>query len=131
MPITSATFLFLSSNHAIKHKIFVVRITGNANPINEKIEVRCGDTYHANGDSKSRNIDTMVTVRKSSLIIFLIIALWWLFPLFISCQHQIADAFLLPLGCYIQIVLVCQVLHLSSWILLFFYNCSRNLFRLF
>ncbi len=75
MPITSATFLFLRSNHAIKHKIFVVRITGNANPINEKIEVRCGDTYHANGDSKSRNIDTMVTVRKSSLIIFLIIAL--------------------------------------------------------
>ena len=75
MPITSATFLFLRSNHAIKHKIFDVRIIGKASPIKEKIEVRCGDTYHANGDSNSSNIDTKVTVRNSSLIIFLIIAL--------------------------------------------------------
>ena len=75
MLITSATVLFFSSNHAIRHTTFDVRIKGNAKPIKEKIEVRYGDTYHANGDSKSSSIDTMVTVRKSTFISFLIISL--------------------------------------------------------
>lgn len=75
MPITSATTLFLSSSHNIRHTTFDVRIKGNAKPIKEKIEVRCGDTYHANGDSKSKSIDATVTIRKSSFISFLIILL--------------------------------------------------------
>ena len=60
MPITKAAFLFLSSNHAIRHKILVVRIIGNAIPIKEKNGVRRGDIYHAGKDSKSNRMDVML-----------------------------------------------------------------------
>ena len=53
--------------------MLVVRIIGNAKPTNENIAERCGDTCHAKKESKSKKIDTMVTVRKSSFINFLII----------------------------------------------------------
>lgn len=75
MPIINAAFFFFNSNQSIKHTTLLVRIMGNAKPIKEKSAVLCGDTYHARKDIKSRKIDTMVTVKKSSFINFLIMAL--------------------------------------------------------
>ena len=130
MPITIAIFFFLSTIQHNRQRILLIRITGNAIPIKEKNAVRSGDTYHA-GKEKQKQKDGYNSDSKENCFYYFFDHSSMIVPFFISCQHQIADAFLLPLGCYIQIVLVCQVLHLSSWILLFFYNCSRNLFRLF
>ena len=69
--MTSAALRFLSSNHAIRHKTFVVRITGNAIPIKEKNDVRRGDIYHAGKDSKSSRMDVMLTAMKIAFNSFL------------------------------------------------------------
>lgn len=66
-----AAFLFFSSNHAIRHKIFVVRITGKAIPIKEKKAVLSGDIYHAEKDSKSSRMDVMLTTMKIAFNSFL------------------------------------------------------------
>lgn len=71
MPMTKAAFRFLSTNQAIKHKIFVVRMRGKAIPIKEKNGVLSGDIYHAGKDSKSSSMDVMLTAMKIAFNNFL------------------------------------------------------------
>ena len=71
IPIINAILRFLSSNHAVKHNTFDVRMTGNAIPMKEKKDVRRGDIYHAGKDSKSSRMDVMLTAIKIVLNIFL------------------------------------------------------------
>ena len=73
--MNNTTFHFLNITQNIKHRIFAVRMTGNAMPIKEKKGVRSGDTYHAGKERKSRKMDTVVIRITIAFIIFLSIVL--------------------------------------------------------